>query len=237
MPDFTKRSAEKEILDSKNIPFEEIRKNMQELEFINAKLGGHAITIDGISILVNQLTHKNSGPISICEIGCGGGDNLAAICKWAKKKSIEISCIGIDINPECIQFAKDKNAGLPIKFICADYKEGLVNENKPAIIFSSLFCHHFSDEELTGMMNWMKENSSVGFLINDLHRHPLAYYSIKALVNIFSKSYLVKNDAPVSVLRGFKKNEWENIFRTAGFQADSIEWRWAFRYLILFRHK
>ena len=50
---------------------------------------------------------------------------------------------------------------------------------------------------------------------------------------LFSKSYLVKNDAPLSVLRGFKKNEWKNIFEKAGIKNYSIKWKWAFRYLIV----
>ena len=82
------------------------------------------------------------------------------------------------------------------------------------------------------MMQWMQRNSNIGFFINDLHRNTLAYYSIRILTRWFSKSYLVKNDAPLSVLRGFKKNEWEAIMQQAGIQHYSIEWKWAFRWLI-----
>jgi len=35
MPDFSKRSYKKELLDENNIPFTEIKRNMQELEVIN----------------------------------------------------------------------------------------------------------------------------------------------------------------------------------------------------------
>jgi hypothetical protein len=84
------------------------------------------------------------------------------------------------------------------------------------------------------MMKWMKETCRIGFLINDLHRHPLAFYSIKLLTQVFSKSYLVKNDAPLSVQRGFTRSEWESIFLAAGINNYSIEWRWAFRWLITY---
>jgi hypothetical protein len=52
------------------------------------------------------------------------------------------------------------------------------------------------------------------------------------ITKIFSSSYLVKNDAPLSVARGFYKTEWLNILRQAGLQNFQIEWKWAFRYLI-----
>lgn len=115
--------------------------------------------------------------------------------------------------------------------------KGLDGLQKPDIIFSSLFCHHFTDEELIEIIKWMHENSLSGFMINDLHRHPLAYYSIKLLTSIFSRSYLVKNDAPLSVLRGFRKKEWRNLFASVGINDESISWHWAFRHLITYKHQ
>ena len=76
-----------------------------------------------------------------------------------------------------------------------------------------------------------------GFFINDLHRHWLAYYSIQNITRIFSRSYLVKNDAPLSVARGFKKDEWKELMKNAGIQNYSISWRWAFRYLIVYSNE
>ncbi|HET7898985.1 MAG TPA: SAM-dependent methyltransferase, partial [Flavisolibacter sp.] len=65
-----------------------------------------------------------------------------------------------------------------------------------------------------------------------LHRYPLAYYSIKILTRLFSRSYLVKNDAPLSVQRGFKKQDWQTLFSKAAISSYSCKWRWAFRWLI-----
>src|SRR5690242_1063617 len=212
MIDFKKRSAEKEILDQENIPFEDIAQNMKELEWINSHLGGHAITIEGFKELA-----KDKKSISVCEIGCGGGDNLIAINNYCVKRNIPARFIGIDINKDCIEFARKNTSDKDFDYITNDYKK-LIFENKPDIIFSSLFCHHFSEEDLVQMMRWMKENSTIGFFINDLHRHPVAYHFIKTTTSIFSKSYLVKNDAPLSVRRGFRKNEWEVILEKAGIK-------------------
>ena len=272
MIDYKNRSIKKEILDQNNIPFQDIVLNMKELEFINAHLGGHSITIEGFKKLL-----QNRKEISICEIGCGGGDNLKAIGNFCKKNSIICSFTGIDINKDCIALAKENlqrfTVSLPwplcssatkenpaqsssvssstakenpaqlwpvsspsinVNFVVSDYKEiNFAKEKKPDFIFSSLFCHHFSENELIEMLHWMKNNSAVGFFINDLHRHPVAYHFIKVATKIFSKSYLVKNDAPLSVLRGFKKKEWKNIFHKAGIINYSIKWKWAFRFLII----
>jgi 2-polyprenyl-3-methyl-5-hydroxy-6-metoxy-1,4-benzoquinol methylase len=229
--DFSKRSYTKELLDRDDIPFEDIKRNMKELEFINAHLGGHKITIDGLKKLL-KARHKSGGIMTIGEIGCGGGDNLIAIHEWCSKRGIVLKLIGIDINEHCIEVARKKLAHTDCRFICSDYKLTNFAGEKPDLLFSSLFCHHFADDELVNMLTWMQQHARSGFFINDLHRHPLAYYSIKLLSSIFSRSYLVKNDAPLSVLRGFKKKEWAAILKKAGIGSYALEWKWAFRYLL-----
>jgi hypothetical protein len=84
------------------------------------------------------------------------------------------------------------------------------------------------------MMNWLRNNSRMGFFINDLHRHWLAYYLIKHITKWFSRSYLVKNDAALSVARSFRKQEWKEIFSRSGLEAPGIEWKWAFRWLVTY---
>ncbi|HVG13398.1 MAG TPA: methyltransferase domain-containing protein [Chitinophagaceae bacterium] len=225
---FKTRSYQKELLDGKDVAFADIRRNMQELDFINTYLGGHSITLAGVKALLRQ----RGGTKHIVEIGCGGGDNLRVIKEWADGKGIKVSLYGVDINPECIAFAESRIENNGIAFHCSDYKTFHLVE-PPDIIFSSLFCHHFSDEELIYMMKWMQQNTRIGFFINDLHRHPLAYYSIKILTQIFSGSYMVKNDAPLSVKRGFRKVDWQKILTAAGIQSYHIKWKWAFRWLII----
>lgn len=222
------RSYKKELLDGDNIPFEDIRLNMQELEKINTLLGGHNITVKGVKNLLN-----GKQPVHICEVGCGGGDNIKAIRKWCEKNQIKAKFTGIDIKDTCVAYAQD-NLGTDAHtdLICSDYKNVSFNQ-KPDIIFSSLFCHHFSENELTDIINWKYENSKTGFFINDLHRHPLAYHSIKWLTRMFSDSYLVKNDAPLSVQRGFSREDWISVFNKTGRDLKpGISWEWAFRWLI-----
>ena len=221
-------------MDGSNIPFADIERNMQELDTINRLLGGHQITIRGVEKILESVSDK-SEVYHIVELGSGGGDNLRVLKKWAQKHSVNAYFTGIDINAECVAFAKSQPQNKGIQFICSDYKT-VVFPQPPHIIFSSLFCHHFSHDELVQMMQWKFKNATSGFFINDLQRHPLAYHSIKLLTTIFSKSYLVKNDAPLSVLRGFSKEEWQDIFKEAGITNFTISWQWAFRWLLTCVH-
>ena len=53
-PHFSKRSYEKELLDGEGQPFPAIERNMLELDLINTWLGGHAISIRGLSAFVHK---------------------------------------------------------------------------------------------------------------------------------------------------------------------------------------
>jgi 2-polyprenyl-3-methyl-5-hydroxy-6-metoxy-1,4-benzoquinol methylase len=227
MINLRQRSYQKELMDADDIPFDAMAQTLKELNIINTRLGGHAITIKGVQSFIKVRT-----PALVCEIGCGGGDNLFAIYKHCTKKNIPVTFIGIDMNAECIAFAKQQYPQLPCQWICSDYATVDFGDNKPDIIFSSLFCHHFTDEQLVSMLHWLLQNSHKGFFINDLQRHWLAYYLIKYITKFFSKSYMVKNDACISVARGFTKQDWQQLFQKAGIEQYSIEWKWAFRFLV-----
>lgn len=233
MINLQQRSDNKELLDDAAIPFTDIKLNMQELNLVNTYLGGHRVTIKGLQKILQQSALPQT--ITICEIGCGGGDNLQAISNWCITNGFKARFVGIDIKQECIDYAHQQYPKLKTEWIVSDYKKVFFAE-QPDIIFSSLFCHHFSNEELVFMLGWMQRNVQLGFFINDLHRHALAYQSIKTISSLVSRSYLVKNDAPLSVARGFTKKEWKQLLTAAEIEHYTLSWEWAFRHLIVYCH-
>jgi len=225
------RSYEAELLDADNIPQKDLFLNLKELNTINTLLGGHAITLKGIAAF-NLQPNKT---YHLLDIGCGGGDNLKVIADWGRRKGLQLQLTGVDLKTDCIHYAKEHCKAYPeIHFICSDYKD-LLNQNTTYdIIFTALFCHHFKEEDLSILFRYKQQHANLGFFINDLHRHPLAYYSIKLLTALFSKSYLVKNDAGLSVKRGFSKTELLQLSKT--FTNLEVKWMWAFRWLVIVKN-
>lgn len=220
------RSNEPELLDDPAIAEEEIALNMVELNTINTWLGGHAVTVAGCDAVLTGVPAK----IHIAEIGCGGGDNMKALYNRLKNRSLTVEFTGVDINPFCIRMAHKQFPAA--HYFVSDYRL-LPDSFQPDVLYSSLFCHHFTDEELIYQLRWMYNHCHLGFFINDLHRHWLAYYSIKALTAVFSRSRLVKNDAPLSVKRGFVRKDWNRLLQQAGIKGATVQWKWAFRWLIM----
>ena len=179
---------------------------------------------------------RGTRSLHVCEIGCGGGDNLKAVAEWAHREGIEVRLTGIDIKETCIGFAKGRNdLGANATWICSDYRHAQP-EGLPDVVFCSLFCHHFDEPSIVGIMDWMHAHSRLGYFINDLQRDRMAYAGIRVLTGLFSRSRLVRHDAPLSVRRGFSRSDLEALVETASAsQPDTrfgIRSGWAFRWLV-----
>ena len=226
---YNNRSHESELLDADTISKSELWQNLSELDTINRLLGGHIATLKGLK----KLMTDNTKTYLIYDIGCGGGDTLKIISNWAQKNNFKVKLIGLDIKPEAIEYAKLKCQNFnDISFVCDDFNN-LKIENNIDIIISSLFCHHIYDKLLSDYIKLIHNIPKIGFVINDLHRHWLAGESIKWLTHVFSKSYLVKNDARLSVNKGFIKTELAIFNHSKSDFNFQVMWVWAFRWLIV----
>ena len=234
MPDFSKRSDQTEIMDDLNCSGEVVHQTLRELETINFLLGGNYVTINGISQLLEN--HNLMKPISVADLGCGGGDILKLIRHWALRQGYHLQLTGIDANRTIVAYARAHTSGHPIiHFETLDILSEEFQERQFDILVGTLFFHHFTSEQLQTFFRRIKEKTRIGIVINDIHRHWLAYYSIKWLTQLFSRSVMVKYDAPLSVLRSFKKKEWIEILENAGIKNYTIRWMWAFRWQIVIR--
>jgi ubiquinone/menaquinone biosynthesis C-methylase UbiE len=107
------------------------------------------------------------------------------------------------------------------------YKDGEFD-----VVMGAMFLHHFAEEKAIAIVKSMNRVSSGGVLINDLHRHRLAYYGIYSLTRLFRASEMMQNDGPISVLRGFRSAELRAIAAGAGLKKFTVSWRWPFRWLL-----
>lgn len=233
MAEFASRSLQIEEMDDLNCSGAVVDQTLRELEFINKWLGGNEVTISALDRL---LPGREPGSISIADLGCGGGDMLKLVNDWATRKNREVELTGIDANPNIIGFAERNLSSLKnARFYALNIFSDEFKQFKFDVVIGTLFFHHFTQAELIEFFRSLKQQVKKGIIINDIHRHPLAYYSIKWLTKSFSKSPMVVSDAPLSVLRAFKKREIVEVLKAAGFSEYSISWRWAFRWQVVIK--
>jgi len=231
---YKNRSNEKELLDESNIPHSLLYKNLKELDILNKITGGHAISLKGIKKLVTD----HSKIYHILDLGCGSGEILKIIADWARANNYQVRLTGLDKNPSVIDYLKVNCANyLEITGITADYQEYLNKGEEIDIVHCSLFCHHLKDDELLNLFIYFRKYVKTGFIINDLHRHKLVYYSALIFTRLLNGTKLAKNDGPISVLRGFKSNELIYLLNKANITNYSIQKERLFRYLVISKTK
>lgn len=231
MPDFSKRSLLPEKMDEPGVSENEIHQALSELETINRLLGGYNVIFNALS----QLEWTGQ-PVSIMDLGCGGGDMLRAIAKWALRNKRKVRLIGVDRNKIMTDFATQHSKEFSnIRFVTLDVFDDALMLEKADITMNSLFCHHFDNDELSHLVKGMYKLSSRAVIINDIHRHWFAYHSIKIITSLFSKTFLVKYDAPLSVARSLTRKEWKDILHSAGISNYKLRWMWAWRWQIIIK--
>ncbi len=232
---FEIRSNQAELMDDLTLANDALRKNLDELELINKYLGGNKVVIEALEKLRAKKIISPEKTIKIADLGCGGGDTMRAIAEWAKKQKLRIELVGIDANQFMLDYAseKAKEKQMEMTFRKVDIFSADFEKEEYDITICSLFCHHFTNEELLKLFSQIKKQTKSVFIINDLHRHWFAYYSIKYITKILNGSYLVQNDAPLSVLRAFTRTELARLLEQANIKNHELRWRWAFRYQVI----
>src|SRR5438132_12631203 len=101
-----RRSYEPELMDDLSAAGPEMEQTLKELSVVGKWLGGYNVTLDGLEQLLRRR-RQTEEPITIADLGCGGGDTLRVIADWARKKKYRLKLIGIDANDFIINYARE----------------------------------------------------------------------------------------------------------------------------------
>jgi 2-polyprenyl-3-methyl-5-hydroxy-6-metoxy-1,4-benzoquinol methylase len=223
------RTENPEIMDDFTLEGEELKDALDKIASINQLLGGNRLTLKGVRKL---LKNKGKGDlVTIVDVGCGNGDMLRKIAKYGLKNNLNLELIGIDANLYTVNYAvtlSEKYSNIHYK--CEDIFSKAFDELKYDIVLCTLTLHHFKNEEIVRLLTVFKNNSKIGFVINDLQRSSVAYRLFQALCFVFGLNKMSREDGLISILRGFKRDELIGFSEKLNLKKYSIQWKWAFRY-------
>ena len=155
------------------------------------------------------------GRIRLLDVGFGQGDLLRAVARWARRRGIEATLTGIDLNPRSAPIAR---AATPAE-TRIDYRTGdchdLAGEGFDVIV-SSQVTHHMTDDQLLAFLRFMEKEAAAGWFICDLHRHGFAYHGYPLLARLMGWHRIVREDGQLSIARSFRPAEWREIIARAG---------------------
>ena len=195
----------REILD--DAPDEEAQQNLRELTRINRWFGGHRVLRGSL----RQL-YAADAAFSMLDVGAATGD-VARTVKRAFPQA-QVTCL--DWQTRNLRYAPHpKVAG---NAFALPFEDGAFD-----VVHCALFLHHFTDEQVVELLAKMKRCARQAVVLQDLERHPLAYYFLPATAWLLRWSSLVLHDGPISVEAAFHADELEALARRAGLAQGQVE--------------
>lgn len=232
-PRFDSRARGEEWMDDFSISDARLARALDDLDRANRWLGGVAATRRVLAPLLAQQRR-----LTVLDLGAGRGDLAGDLVRWAERHEAEIRVTALDANPATVDYARahlDQELPAPLRSrveVVVGDAFHLEKTQRHDVVHASLFLHHFDDPGVVRLLGGMQAAARLGIIVNDLHRHPLAYYGVRVGGRLLGASPMFRHDGPLSVLRGFRRAELSTLARRAGLATPRLRWHWAFRWTL-----
>jgi SAM-dependent methyltransferase len=202
--------------------YEDFRECLIDLCKVNRLTLGHRPTLDFLDRLI--VTAQLAEPLRIVDVGSGGGDLLRRVESWAKRRSVAVELVGVDLNPYAARAAKEFTGESRIIWVTGD----AFSYTEPVdVVVSSLFTHHLEDVEVVRFLDWSERVAKRGWFVNDLCREAMPCQLFGMLSRVMRWHRFVQHDGPVSFRRSFREEDWKRMLLAAGINlADVRMQRW-----------
>ena len=229
--DLSSRSFEPEWLDGADLDPAELRQVLHDLATFNQTFLGHLQILRWLGKAARA--HSGGTPLRLVDIGCGYGDLLRAIRRWARRRGVAIDLVGVDLNPETIRIARAATPDADrIDYEAVDVFK-FAEATPVDLMVSSLVTHHFTDGEIVEFLRKMEAMARRGWAISDLQRNRFLYHFIGVASRVGRFHPMITHDGQLSVARSLTRREWQQRITEAGLSASEVSIRWfLFRFLI-----
>ncbi len=196
-----------------------LRACLRDLSRLNRWFLAYRPTLDWLSAVAPPGA---VGPIHIVDVGCGYGDSLRRIERWARKNGLAVELTGLDLSPDAVAIAAEATPSTSaVRWVAADVFAW--QPDKPMdLILSSLFTHHLSEPGLIRFVQWMDLHAKRGWFINDLSRAAVPYHLLRIFTRLAGLHRFVQHDGPVSIARSFVPDDWRRICAAAGLNQSEV---------------
>lgn len=209
---------------------EELREALRELRRLNRLFAASSPTLYGIK----QLWHAAGKPkqLSITDVGAGSGDVNRRVLQWASRQGVALMITLVDVTEEACAEAHQLYIDEPrVQVIRGNLFT--LPEARADIVTSTQLLHHFSEEELPHAVASMLRAARLGVVVNDIHRHWIAWTAVWLATRAISSNRYILNDGPLSVAKGFRSQDWKRLKQALGIHQLMYSWRPLFRYAVV----
>jgi hypothetical protein len=182
------------------------RASLSDLARVNRYLGGYSV----LGKLLGGVV-KRDDSFSLLDIGAASGDMGAALRR--RYPGAQVTSLDY-IADHLAQAAHPKLVAdafrLPFRPASFDF------------VFSSLFLHHFTNDQVVELFRGFRSVARRAVLAVDLERGPLAYHFLPATRWLFGWHDITIGDGQISVAAAWKKNELLALAERAGLSGARV---------------
>ena len=224
-----------EMIDNLNADPKLLRDELKSIRTVNRFFGGFSTIRQGILVLLNN--EEDGAEIRILDLGTGSADLPAYLLGIGPQLRKRFTIAAVDNHPSVLGVARERTHGLAdLTIEQADLLDLKYPPQSFDIVLCSLTLHHFSSEEVIGILRSMKRLSRIGFVVNDLRRSRVAAWLTWMYIHLTTTNVMTVTDSYRSVLRGFTRDEMRSMAEQAGVKTFEIRKKAFFRLLLVGKH-
>lgn len=160
---------------------------------------------------LKPLARQKVKPLTILDVGCGGGDVLAQLRERFVRDRTDVTMTGIDPDARAIEYSLRRRAGTGILFEQCHVDDLISRNQRFDVVLCSHVLHHLSAGSIPGFLNRIEELSTSRSIVFDIRRSQLSYSLFRQFGNLaFSSSYTVV-DGLTSIRRAFTVEEARSL--------------------------
>jgi ubiquinone/menaquinone biosynthesis C-methylase UbiE len=205
-----------EILDGP-VPLADLARCLADVARLNALFGGRFLTTMHVKRLAAAM--PSGRPLTILDVGTGGGDVPRALVRWARRAARRIRVIALDRDAATLGVARGFARDYPeIAFVRGDAEDVPLGTGAVDIAISSLMLHHLAEPAAARHLAEMDRVARRGFVVNDLARSRPGYGLVWLVTRLCGANYMSRHDGPVSVTRAYVPDELRALCDRAGLE-------------------
>ena len=198
--------------------YEELRDCLRHLAYVNRLVLAHRPILQWLDRVAASWAPARA--LRIVDVGCGYGDMLRRIERWAARRGMAVELTGVDINANGLRAAREATpAASRIRWVhgnaCAVIAEA-------DLVTTSGVTHHMTEAEIVALLQWMERTVRVGFFICDLHRRPVPYRIFSVMMRFGGWHRFIRPDGLRSIRRSFVAEDWQRMCAAAGLAASAV---------------
>jgi len=216
-----KRIYEEELLDAGEGTDEDVARSLCDLRRVNRFLGGRKVVLRAISSCLDGTSPER---VSLLDVGTGSADIPMAVAESCGLRGLDTFIAAVDISERNLRISRARlGISSEIHLVRADSLRLPFAARSFDFVTASLFLHHFRDDDVVRLLADFGRIARRAVIINDLVRNLVPYYFTRIAGPILATSFLTRNDGPVSVLRGFTRDEMNDLALRAGLRVRELK--------------